>query len=110
MSYDDHIFVVEDGGADGVVPEGKHSVDCYLEGFSAGESICWQVIVLWGKPWVPLVIDVQRWWWDIVASSPLQHLLLTMLSRCLRLIESLKCSIMPLIESPVFVMWNPPNI
>ena len=110
MGNHDDILIVQDGWANGVVPEGEDSIDCNLEGFSAWESICWQVGVLWGKSWMPLVIDVERGWWDIIASSPLKDLLFSVLSCCLGLVEALKSSVMALVKSPVLMMWNPPNI
>ena len=83
VSDNNHVLVIQDGWANCIMPEWEYSLDRNLEGFGARKSICWQVGVLWCKSWVSLVIKVQGWWRDVIASSPLQNLLLTVLSGCL---------------------------
>lgn len=110
MGHHYHVLVVKNGWAYCIVPERQHSVHCDFKTLSAWKSICWQMLILWGKSWVSFVINIKWWWRDVVASSPLEHLLLTELGGGLRFVQALKVSIVALIKSPVLVMGDPSSI
>jgi hypothetical protein len=63
--------------------------------------------ILLGEPWMPFVIHIKWWRWDIITSSPLENLFLSMLSSGLCLVKTLESSVMTLIKSPVFMMRDP---
>jgi len=57
-----------------------------------------------------LIIHFEGGWWDIIGSSPLKNLLVTILGSSLGLVETLETSIMSLIQSPVLMEWDPITI
>jgi hypothetical protein len=59
---------------------------------------------------MPLVINGELWWWNIIRSSPNKNLLLTVLLGGLCLIQTLQSAIMSLIKPPVLIMRNPREI
>lgn len=92
------------------MPKWKYSINCNFEGLCAWKSILRQPAVGWVKFGMPFIVIFQRWWWNIVASSPYQYLVLTMLLSSFGFVESLESTIMSLIKPPVFVMLNPIQI
>jgi hypothetical protein len=89
MSNHNHIFIIENSWTNCIMPERQDSIDCGLQRLCAWESISRQMSILRSKPWMSLVIECERWWWNIVTSSPLENLFLSMLKSCLCLIQSL---------------------
>ena len=54
-----------------------------------------------------LIVEIELWRRDIETSSPNKYLFFTVLGSGLRFVESLKRSVMPLIESPMLVVGDP---
>lgn len=56
---------------------------------------------------MPDIIKGQSWWWRIINSAPLKDLLFTMLVTHLLLVEALECTVVSLVEAPLFMHWEP---
>lgn len=51
--------------------------------------------------WMARIVSLKLRRWDIIASSPNLHLILTVFFHSFQLVETLQCSVMSLIESPI---------
>ena len=89
------------------MPKGEHSINRYLQRLGGGQCILGKTPVGRIELWIPLVVLIQRWGWDVVASTPDKHLFLTVLLGRFGLVQSLECAIVPFIKSPVFLVVNP---
>ena len=107
VGYDNNTLSSEDLWANAVVPVWKYSINCGFERLGLWENIIWEVLVSSLESWMSLVCEIQLWWWNIEASSPLSYFLLSVLCSGLCLVESLEGSIMSLIKSPCALGWKP---
>lgn len=106
----DDILVIENHGADSVMPEWEYAVNSGFERLGTWKSILWEACVLLGESWMSFVISAKLWRWDVIRSSPLQYLRFTVFGGGFGLVESLKSTIVPLVQSPVLVVGNPGQI
>lgn len=107
---DENFLIVHDSRAYGVLPVGYHALDRHLQRFALRQNTCGEGGIFWIEPRVPLVVPLHHWWWIVVTTPPLKHLLFTPLLGGLLLVETLQLSIVPFIESPMLINWNPIKI
>ena len=110
MSNHNDVLVVQHLRCYSVEPVREHSINSDFETFSSWDRIIRQRLVLVGEPWMTFIVDIKRWWWNVVAPSPLENLLLSVLGSGLSLIESLQCTVVSFVQSPVLVVRNPVQV
>jgi hypothetical protein len=107
MSDNENVLTLHDMWADRVVPVWKHTVDRGLERLSSWENRGWQVSIALIVNWVSLVGELQLGRRNVVAASPLEHLLLAVLLGSLSLVQALESTVVALVESPGLVVGDP---
>ena len=110
VGNDDDVLAIKHRWAYGIVPEREDSINSDFKRFSTWKCSNRQLLILWCILWMPFIIKFQGWWWNIIASSPLQHELFSMLGRRFSFIEALKRTIVSFIQPPCFVMRDPPDV
>ena len=110
VSHNDDVLVVEHLRSNRVEPVWQDSIDGDFQTLSSWDGVVWQVLVLGGEPGMSRIVDIEWWWWDVIASAPLQHLFFAMLLGGLSLVETLQGTVVPLIQSPVLVVRNPVQV
>ena len=101
---DNSVLAIHNLGADSVVPVRHHTVKGGGKRFRAGEGRWRQESVAVIMHGVSLIAHFQLWGWDVIAASPLQDLLLSMLLSSLNFVKALQASVMALVKSPRFMV------
>ena len=93
-------LVGHDAGRDLVEPHWQHPVDRQLQRLSARQRSHRNVFVKRIVRRVTLVAGFDRGRWDVEAATPDLDLVVTILCSGVRLVETLKAAVMPLVEAP----------
>ena len=110
VCYDKDFFVFHYGRADSVLPEGNYTINALFQRLASWKNRSWQHFVLCVKAWMHVVIPVDWWRLQFVASSPLKDLCVSKLFRSLLLVQTLKLPIVFLIESPMLLARYPVEV
>ena len=89
------------------MPIRQETVHCILEAFSKRQLIFNQISIARVITWIALILLLKRGRWDIVGTTPDEHLFLAMLLCCLSLIKALKSPIMTFVQTPVSTHGQP---
>ena len=107
VSGDDDAFAGLHSGCDFFVPERKKALDGILEALGEGKLGLGNAGVA-GIVSGPTLVGFFQWGWgDVVTAAPDEDLFVTKLRCGFGFIETLECSIMALVEAPVFFHWDP---
>mmetsp|Transcript_23149 Transcript_23149/g.60829 ORF Transcript_23149/g.60829 Transcript_23149/m.60829 type:complete len:205 (-) Transcript_23149:21-635(-) len=93
-------LVGHDAGRDLVEPHWQHPVDRQLQRLSTRQGCHRNVLVKWIVRRVPLVAGFDRGRWDVEAATPDLDLVVTVLRGGVRLVETLKAAVVPLVQAP----------
>jgi len=106
VSDDNGVLAVHDLGADGIIPVRHDTVKSGSQRLRARKGRWGQKFVAIIVHRVSLVAHLKSWRWDVVAASPLEDLLFSVLLSSLDFVKSLEATVMTLVKSPGFVMGD----
>jgi hypothetical protein len=106
VSNHDNSLTVEDLRANLVVPVRKHTVDGDFKGLCCWKNIKREASIARVEFRVSLIIKRELRRRNIKAASPQLHFFLSMLSSSFSLVESLECTIVTFVKSPMLIYWN----
>mmetsp|Transcript_19338 Transcript_19338/g.26833 ORF Transcript_19338/g.26833 Transcript_19338/m.26833 type:complete len:230 (-) Transcript_19338:142-831(-) len=106
MRSNQYLFARFDFRCQNVFPIGHETIFCQFERFSERNIFLRNIFVTRILSGVHLRIFIQRRWGDIIRSTPNQNLVFPMFINSFLLIEPLKCTIMPFIQTPGVHNWD----
>mmetsp|Transcript_3623 Transcript_3623/g.13837 ORF Transcript_3623/g.13837 Transcript_3623/m.13837 type:complete len:251 (+) Transcript_3623:127-879(+) len=106
VCHNQHVVTVLDLRCNGVIPVWKKSLRGEFQRLCIWQQFRIHILVARVMLWMPLIVFGQRWRRNIVGTSPYLHLFLSMFLSRLRLVQSLQCPVVSLIQSPTLVHWQ----
>ena len=90
-----------------IIPIGEHTIASSLERLGCWENFRWEICISPVKSGMTFIILFHWRWRNVIAASPLQDFIFSVLLSCFYLVQTLQGTIVSFVQSPSFVVRKP---